>query len=257
MTHQWLLKHFDQICEAPDAIPRLRRFILDLAVRGKLVEQDPNDEPASELLRCIRKKRQKYVGRLNDTDEPQRDVVALEPLFEIPRTWEWVQSLDLAVIVSDRGKKVQTKDVLDSGKFPVVDQGKVLIRGYCNDVQKVIHIDGPIIVFGDHTREIKLIDFDFVVGADGVKLLKPIEISSIYYFLALRWLPLDSRGYGRHFKLLRASRIPLPPLAEQHRIVAKVDELMTLCDALESQLTITTNIRSRLLEAAIHDALSA
>ena len=54
--------------------------------------------------------------------------------------------------------------------------------------------------------------------------------------MALRWLPLDSRGYGRHFKLLRASAIPLPPLAEQKRIVEKVDELMALCDRLEAQL---------------------
>ena len=90
--------------------------------------------------------------------------------------------------------------------------------------------------FGDHTRETKFIDFDFVVGADGVKLLQPLCVNPPYYYLALRWLPLNSRGYGRHFKLLRAAVIPIPPLAEQKRIVAKVDELMALCDRLEVQL---------------------
>ena len=84
--------------------------------------------------------------------------------------------------------------MLESGQFPVVDQGKLFIRGYCNDPQKVIRVSEPLILFGDHTRETKLIDFDFVVGADGVKLLRPICLFTRYYFLALTWLPLDSRG---------------------------------------------------------------
>ncbi len=62
MNPDWLLKHFDQISEAPDAVPRLRSFILDLAVRGKLVEQDPNDEPAAELLKRIEEKKARSLG---------------------------------------------------------------------------------------------------------------------------------------------------------------------------------------------------
>src|SRR5690606_29868708 len=137
------------------------------------------------------------------------------------------------------------KEVLTSGAFPVVDQGKVIVRGYCDDPEKVIRVAAPMIVFGDHTRETKLIDFDFVVGADGVKLLQPICVDASYYFLALQWLPMDSRGYGRHFKLLKASALPLPPLAEQHRIVAKVDALMALCDRLEAALTTADTTRAR------------
>ena len=75
-----------------------------------------------------------------------------------------------------------------------MDQGKIKIRGYCNNDQKVIKVESPLILFGDHTREIKLIDFDFVVGADGVKILKPICILEQFYFLALKWLPLTDRG---------------------------------------------------------------
>ena len=70
-----------------------------------------------------------------------------------------------AIMVSDQGKKVQTKDILEVGKYPVVDQGKIFIRGYCDDSEKVINVAEPIVLFGDHTRETKLIDFDFVVGA--------------------------------------------------------------------------------------------
>jgi type I restriction enzyme S subunit len=110
-------------------------------------------------------------------------------------------------------------------------------------------------VFGDHTRETKLIDFDFVVGAEGVKLLHPVSLFARYYFLALQWLPIKSRGYGRHYKLLRQSSLPLPPLAEQHRIVAKVDELMALCDRLEAAQSERESWRDR-LAVAVHASLS-
>ena len=171
--------------------------------------------------------------------------------FNLPDSWDWCPSTYPSYIVSDKGKKVQTKDIVKTGEFPVVDQGKVLIRGYYNDANKVIRVKEPIVLFGDHTREMKLIDFDFVVGADGVKLLQPVSLHTPYYFLALQWLPLESRGYGRHFKLLKASFIPLPPLAEQHRIVAKVDELMALCDRLETARADREVTRDRLAAASL------
>jgi type I restriction enzyme S subunit len=195
MNAERLLEHYDRIADAPDAIARLRRFILDLAVRGKLVPQDPNDEPASELLKRIAKEKARLVKageiRKQETFDP---VSNADVMFPVPKNWEWVPATFPAFVVSDMDKKVQTKDVLESGNFPVVDQGKVSIRGYCNDSSKVIRVKAPLILFGDHTRETKLIDFDFVVGADGVKLLQPVCLFTNYYFLALQWLPLDSRG---------------------------------------------------------------
>jgi type I restriction enzyme S subunit len=252
MNPAQFLSHLDRISEAPDAIPRLGRFILDLAVRGKLVEQDSKDESASELLKRIQTEKARLVkeGKIGN-QEPFESIEESEIPFQIPQTWEWVPATFPAYLISDMGKKVQTKDVLESGEFPVVDQGKVFIRGYCNDRNRVIHIDAPIVLFGDHTRETKLINFDFVVGADGVKLLHPVCILTDYYYLALKWLPLDSRGYGRHFKLLRAATLPLPPLAEQHRIVAKVDELMALCDRLEAVQAERENRRIRLATSSL------
>jgi type I restriction enzyme S subunit len=229
----------------------LRKSILTLAVQGKLVPQDPNDEPADVLLTRIRRKKGGVEDDDTGTDEKPSLTGGFSPPFEIPSTWAWVRSTEPTQSISDLGKKIKTKDVAEKGRFPVVDQGKQFIRGYCDDEEKVIHHDTPIVLFGDHTRETKLIDFDFVVGADGVKLLKPIEINPSYYLLALRWLPLDDRGYGRHFKLLRAASIPIPPLAEQRRIVAKVEQLMALVDALETQLAASRATAANLLSALV------
>jgi type I restriction enzyme S subunit len=83
-----LLEHFDRISEAPDAVSRLRRFILDLAVRGKLVEQDPNDEPAVELLKRIRAEKMRLM-KAGPIRKPQT-LAAIgvgETPFQLPRTW--------------------------------------------------------------------------------------------------------------------------------------------------------------------------
>ncbi len=253
---RFYLNHFPRLTTRPEHVHQLRKTILNLAVRGKLVEQDPDDEPAEQLLARVASKKQTGTRRGRRTPNNTVMKTSLAGSHVTPDTWAWTNALDPVVLVSDKGKKVKTKDVLESGEFPVVDQGKVLIRGYCNDPSKVISLDSPVVVFGDHTRETKFVDFDFVVGADGVKILQPIMVDARYYFLAIQWLPIESRGYGRHFKILRESLLPLPPLAEQHRIVAKVDELMALCDELEAHLTTAATTRARLVDATLHEALN-
>jgi type I restriction enzyme M protein len=244
-----LFEKSELFADAPNAVARMRELVLELALRGKLVAQNVADEPASELLKRVHAEKIRRKGRIEFSDEEESTSNTED--FEIPANWEWVGATTPAVMVSDQGKKIQTKDILDSGKYPVVDQGKVFIRGYCNDSDRVISVAEPIVLFGDHTRETKLIDFDFVVGADGVKLLQPVCIDPRFYFLALRWLPLESRGYARHFKLLKASRIPIPPLAEQRRIVAKVEQLMALVDQLETQLHASRTTAANFLEALL------
>lgn len=241
----------------PDQIKQMRQTILDLAVRGKLVAQDPTDEPASELLKRIAAEKARLEKRNAAKNLTSAGMLSPESkAFALPESWIWLPATYPALVIPEGDKKVQTKEVLDAGLYPVVDQGKVFIRGYCNDHAKVIHPASPIVLFGDHTRQTKLIDFSFVVGADGVKLLQPFGLSFRYYYMVIDWLPLESRGYGRHFKLLKESWIPLPPLAEQHRIVAKVDELMALCDQLETSLTNADETRKKLLDALLAEALA-
>jgi len=100
MNAERLLQHFDRISEAPDAIPRLRRFILDLAVRGKSVEQDPNDEPASELLKRIEAEKMRLVkeGKIR-APRASNCSEGNESPFSLPRSWKWCHLNEVGVIV--------------------------------------------------------------------------------------------------------------------------------------------------------------
>lgn len=121
--------------------------------------------------------------------------------------------------------KIQRKDFLDVGAFPIVSQEDSFINGYWDDAEDVFRVEKPLVVFGDHTKVLKYIDFDFVLGADGVKLLLPKEfLVPKFFYYQLQTAQLDSLGYARHYKLLKGLEIKYPDFAEQHRIVALLDE---------------------------------
>jgi len=123
--------------------------------------------------------------------------------------------------------KIPRKRFQESGAFPIVSQEKKLVNGYWSDESAVIRVEFPLVVFGDHTRVLKYIDFDFVVGADGTKLLQPkhfLNAKYFYYFLMAH--PLDNLGYARHYRLLKELTIKFPEsLSLQHRIVSILDDL--------------------------------
>ncbi|MDR0800820.1 MAG: restriction endonuclease subunit S, partial [Endomicrobium sp.] len=131
--------------------------------------------------------------------------------------------------------KVQKKDFLHVGKFPIISQENGFINGYSNDAKKLFRIEKPVIIFGDHTRIFKYVDFDFILGADGVKIIKPKEIVNtkfLYYYLM--GSPLKSLGYARHYKELKEINVYYPnDILEQKRIVSKLDELSAETKKLE------------------------
>ena len=139
--------------------------------------------------------------------------------------------------------KLQTKDFLSEGKFPIVSQEADYISGYWNNESDVVRLLHPVVVFGDHSRVVKYIDFDFVVGADGVKILSPKDFLNpkfLYYFVKSADIP--SLGYSRHYKLLREKDVPVPPLEEQSRIVAELDLLTGIIDKQNAQLKELDNL---------------
>ena len=120
--------------------------------------------------------------------------------------------------------KLQKNKYLDKGNFPVVAQEDSTINGYTNDETLIFKINSPVIIFGDHTRKLKYIDFDFAVGADGVKIIKPksdINVKFFFYYLTLM-MP-ENIGYARHYKLLKKIKFNIPSLDEQESIVVKLD----------------------------------
>ncbi|MEA1649807.1 hypothetical protein UAJ10_12375 [Nitrospirillum sp. BR 11164] len=145
---------------------------------------------------------------------------------------DWLQESfsDLFVDLSSGHRKLKTEEYLTSGRVPIVDQGANFICGYCNEEEAVVQVEKPVIVFGDHTRHWKYVDFDFCVGADGVKIFKPCDrLDSRFAYRALCNLDIESAGYSRHTKFLRRKVINFPTnMKEQRRIAAILDQADTL-----------------------------
>jgi restriction endonuclease S subunit len=150
--------------------------------------------------------------------------------------WREVEFLDcLEKEASKNGLKIKGNDFLKKGKYPIVDQGEKYITGYTNDTSKVYKENLPVVIFGDHTRIFKFVNFPFSLGADGVKILvSKKEIDPKYFYYSLKDLKISPAGYSRHYKFLKRKKIPLPfknnkpDLQKQKQIVSileKVEEL--------------------------------
>lgn len=154
-----------------------------------------------------------------------------EQPYKVPQNWCWIHLLDSFENRTDSKKKIPQKEYLQDGKIAVVDQGQNLIGGYTNDRAMTFAGNVPVIIFGDHTRCIKYIDFPFAQGADGVKVLKPKQffiIKAFYY--AFQTVDIPNMGYRRHFPLFEKYAIPVPPLPEQQRIVDRIESLFSKLD---------------------------
>lgn len=137
---------------------------------------------------------------------------------------EYVPFRDALEDVSAGNTKIPQAEFLTSGRLAIVDQGRALIAGFTNDCDAAVRSPAPLIVFGDHTRAIKFIDFPFAMGADGVKVLRVREgfdPKFVCHYLQSRRIP--GAGYSRHFKFLKDIYLPKPPLPEQRRIAAILD----------------------------------
>ena len=185
--------------------------------------------------------------------------------FSIPEKWKWVLFSDAVKVISSRPFQIKAKEVLEQGLYPVISQSKEQIDGYSNDDKKLIpDSELPIIIFGDHTRTLKYVDFRFVVGADGTKLLhvKTSSIDPKYFYIALQSMigQTRQRGYSRHFQFLKVLHIPIPPIEEQRRIVAELNQLFEQIDRAEKAYNelsgpLSDRFRQLCLEKAIQGKL--
>ena len=243
----------------------LRQKILDLAIRGKLVPQDPNDEPASVLLERIKAEKERLIkeGKIKrskqstSTSDSRHYVNAP---FEIPGNWAWCKLEDIVNYEQPTQYIVDSVEYNDSYNTPVLTAGKSFILGRTNET-KGIFSDLPCIIFDDFTTESKLVTFPFKVKSSAMKILKvEAEISIKYVALFMSITRLISKSHKR-YSISEYSKIPIPipPTAEQKRIIAEIEKRFALIDQIEqaenSICTTITQAKSKILNLAIQGKL--
>ena len=160
--------------------------------------------------------------------------------------WEY-KSFETCINKLPKPKQVKTSEYSSGTKYPIISQEDKLISGYYDDESYVFHIDSPVVIFGDHTRVLKYVDFDFVVGADGVKIISPKrELNAKFLLYYLQWYKIPNLGYSRHYKLLKEIRIPLPPKSTQLAIVSELDKINELIRLKKEQLKDFDNLAQSL-----------
>lgn len=266
----------------PDQIKALRQTILNLAVRGKLVERDPADEPASELLERIATEKERVRAekgiRAQKLTPP---VESFEAAAEIPPTWQHVYLQNIAYQITD-GTHLTPKYTVKGRPFLSAQNVKPF--RFMPEVHRFVSEEdfenyranrrperGDILLtrVGAGIGEATVLDsdFEFAFYVSLCLIKVPQGLVNVDYLVI--WLNSPEgressrvRTYGKgasqgnlNLSLIRTFKIPLPPLAEQHRIVGKVDALMSLCGRLEAALAQADTTRARLLEALLHEAL--
>jgi type I restriction enzyme S subunit len=271
MNADRLVAHYEKIANAPDAIVRLRRFILDLAVRGKLVPQDPNDEPAAELLKRIATEKERLVkaGQIKAT----KATPALpETPFTIPGIWRWSQLAEIGLL-SPRNEAPDTLEAsfvpmpLIAAEYGIVNEHEVrawgeIKKGYTHFAEGDVGLakitpcfeNGKSTVFRNLTGGVGS-------GTTELHIVRPLFVDQDYILLFLKSPHFIETGIPKMTGTAGQKRVPteyfahspfpLPPLAEQRRIVAKVGALMALCDRLEAARRSREAVRDRLAAASL------
>lgn len=266
MSPEQLLKHFDEISEAPDAVARLRRFILDLAVRGKLVEQDPDDEPASELLKRIEEEKARLVAAGEIKKEKRLAPVSDDGLnLTAPVGWVEARLGEIAACLdyrrvpvnnTERARRIQGKSPTELFPYYGATQQRGWIDDYLFDAELVL-LGEDGVPFHEPLRAKAYVISGKSWVNNHAHVFRGILTSNRYLAHWLNVFDYSGRVAGATRSKLNQSKaisipVPLPPLAEQHRIVAKVDELMALCDELEASQAKRETRRDRLVSATLY-----
>jgi type I restriction enzyme S subunit len=255
MTHELLLENFDELAEAPNGVEKLRELILQLAVQGKLVPQDENDEPAAVLFSQIQAERSRLIAEgVMRRSKPLPPVCADEQPFQIPTQWSWIRFDDVgdwgAGATPNRGR-------LDyfGGNIKWFKSGE-LNDAYIDDSEEKItelalkecslreNEPGDVLVamYGATIGKVAILNVPATTNQAVCACTCHSGIFNRYLFLMLKafkpYFISNSSGAAQpNFskeKIVRTP-FPLPPLAEQRRIVGKVDQLLELCDELAAR----------------------
>lgn len=270
---------FDLLATAPDGIARLRQWILSLAVQGRLVPQDPTDEPASVLLQKIRAEKDRLIaeGKIRK-DKPQLPICDEEKLFELPMGWEWVRFGTIAQTCT--GYAFKSTEYTNQGVFVLrvtnirpdgsihLDDAKYIDADSAEKNYKNFMLEANdllLVMVGGSLGKIGIVPKEALPAVLNQNLWKIIHteltnkkfLFHIINFINATQITVTNSTHGHLSQGEYLTKlIPLPPLAEQSRIVAKVDELMALCDALEQRGRLQDEQHAR-LTATLFDALTS
>jgi type I restriction enzyme S subunit len=280
LTDNWhrIATHFDLLLDRPEAVDALEQTILQIAVRGLLVPQDPQDEPASELLKKIRAEKDKLIldGKIK-RDKPLPPIAEDEQPFALPRGWEWTRVADLCSMVTD-GEHLTPTRCDDATQVPLVTAKNVRhevmdyrVTDYVpRDVaekcwQRCKPLVGDILMVSVGATLGRLCvlrePLDMVL-VRSVTVLRPVHVGVSVDFFALRLMSQDSQTeIWREVKQSAqpclylaksaALKIAIPPLAEQSRIVTRVAQLRRLCFELRQRLSSSQSTQAHLAEALV------
>ncbi|WP_355586279.1 restriction endonuclease subunit S [Xanthomonas cannabis] len=281
---QRLAEHFHTLFTTESSIDALKQTLLQLAVMGKLVPQDPSDEPASELLQRIEEEKMRLVaaGKLKK-QKPLEGISSTETPFEIPSSWAW-SKIGVIALSTEYGLSEKTSNLQDGApvlKMGDVQGGKVLLGGQMKVSKKTaglpeLYLEPEDLLY-NRTNSAEL------VGKTGIFLGQSGEYTFASYLIRIRCskglfspfylnASMNSPGFREtqiqpylkqqcgqanvNGTIMKSMMVSVPPLAEQHRIVAKLDQLMVLCDQLKSRLSEARQVNEHLANALIDQALN-
>ena len=269
----FITQHFGELYSVKANVTELRKAILQLAVMGKLVPQDPNDQPASELLKEIEKEKQKLIKEgKTKASKPLPAIKPDEISFDLPKDWEWVRVIDLVDVgtgstpattnseyyngnipwytssatndsvakipetfITEQALKETNCKIFPSGSLIIAMYGQGKTRGQISEIVLAGATNQAIaaMVFYESSKELK----------------KYIKYYFVKIYEEIRSIAEGAAQPNLNVGKIKETLIPLPPLAEQHRIVAKIDQLMTLCDELEKQIDAAESKQTNLLNS--------
>lgn len=177
----------------------------------------------------------------------------------IPKDWDIKNFEDCVDKESiSRNIKIQRGKYNTTGRYPIIDQGAEFIAGYTDDKEKLYSGKLPVIVFGDHTRIFKFVDFQFSVGADGTKLIQPKDfLYPKYLFYYLCGLSIESKGYNRHYKYLKEKLIVYPlQKAEQQKISAVLLKIEQATEQQDKIIQVAKKLKKSLMNKLFTEGLS-
>ena len=153
--------------------------------------------------------------------------------------------------------KIPKKKFLNDGAYPIISQEDEFINGYWDNEDDIFTVEKPLVIFGDHTKKVKYVDFNFVMGADGIKVLQPIDdINARFFFYQIQSLTIEDLGYARHFRLLKKQYLFIPLLEEQKRIVAKLDKCFEAIDKARTNVQKNLQNAKELFQSQLNQIFS-